>query len=54
MVVASLLERVIHRNPEKRLVRLKTTLAEKELEVAALRSRIDELHAEIEHRGSVE
>jgi voltage-gated potassium channel len=47
MVVASLLERVIHRNPEKRLVRLKTTLAEKELEVASLRSRIDDLHAEI-------
>ena len=47
MVVASFLERVIHRNPEKRLVRLKTRLAEKELEVAALRSRIIELHAEI-------
>jgi SMC interacting uncharacterized protein involved in chromosome segregation len=48
MIVASFLDRVIHRNPQKRLARLKESLAEKEREVELLRSRISELHSQIE------
>ncbi|HUE14892.1 MAG TPA: hypothetical protein VMR25_12055 [Planctomycetaceae bacterium] len=48
MIVASFLDRAIHRNPQKRLARLKESLAEKEREVELLRSRISELHSQIE------
>ena len=48
MIVASFLERVIHRNPQKYLARLKMSLAEKEREADLLRSRINELHSQIE------
>jgi hypothetical protein len=48
MIVASFLDRVIHRSPQKRLTRLKESLAEKEREAGLLRSRINELHSQIE------
>ena len=48
MIVASFLDRVIHRSPQKRLARLKESLAEKEREADLLRSRINELHSQIE------
>jgi hypothetical protein len=48
MVVASFLDRVIHRSPQKRLTRLMESLAEKEREADLLRSRINELHSQIE------
>jgi hypothetical protein len=48
MIVASFVDRVIHRSPAKRLMRLRESLAEKEREVDLLRSRISGLHAQIE------
>jgi hypothetical protein len=48
MIVASFLDRVIHRSPQKRLARLKESLAEKEHEADLLRSRINDLHSQIE------
>jgi hypothetical protein len=47
MVVASFVERVLHRDPVKLLERLETMLAQKEHEVETLRSRIDQLQSQI-------
>jgi hypothetical protein len=47
MIVASILDRVIHRDPQRRLERLKETLSEKERESDLLRSKIRELQAKI-------
>jgi len=48
MVVASFLERVIHRSPQRRLERLKEALSEKERETHLLRSQIEQLHSQIQ------
>lgn len=47
MVALDLLERVVHRTPERRLRRLREILAERERDMARLRGRIRDLEAEI-------
>jgi hypothetical protein len=48
MVVASVLERKLLQNPKKQLTKLQETVAEKERELEALRTRIHELQLEID------
>ena len=50
MVVASIVERKLFRNPQKQLAKLQDTLAEKEREVETLRAQIRELEQEIRRR----
>jgi len=47
MVALDLLERVVHRTPERRLRRLRETLGERERDIARLRGRIRDLEAEV-------
>lgn len=47
MVALDLLERVVHRTPERRLRRLREMLAERERDVARLRGRIRDLEGEV-------
>jgi len=51
MVVASIVERKLFRNPQKQLAKLQDTLAEKEREVETLRAQIRELEQEIRRQG---
>jgi hypothetical protein len=52
MVVASVVERKLVRNPRKQLAQLKDTLVEKERETETLRKRIRELEQEIERQDA--
>jgi voltage-gated potassium channel len=47
MVALDLLERVVHRTPERRLRRLREILAERERDISRLRGRIGDLEAEV-------
>jgi hypothetical protein len=47
MILASFVDRIIHRSPQRRLERLKEALADKEREAELLRTRIDGLQTQI-------
>jgi hypothetical protein len=47
MVALDLLERVVHRTPERRLRRLREILGERERDISRLRGRIGDLEAEV-------
>jgi voltage-gated potassium channel len=47
MVALDLLERLIHRTPERRLRRLREVLAERERDISRLRGRIQDLETEV-------
>jgi len=51
LVALDVLERLIHRTPERRLARLREVLAEREREAERLRARIRNLEAEIKQSG---
>jgi len=48
MVALDLMERLLHRTPERRLTRLREILAERERDMASLRRRIEDLEAELD------
>jgi len=54
MVTLDLLERIVHRSPERRLRHLREVLAERERDVTQLRRRIADLEAQLDRRDARE